>query len=78
MTAAEAKAETYKVRPPVRPVQSIYDAIDEAAKGGLRSISPMVALTEENQWWLEDEGYSFTTVENPAFGHRYVIIRIHW
>ena len=78
MTAQEAKSATYAVSPPVRPHQSLYDDIADAANKGLRGIGVLYELTEQNQWWLLDEGYTFVTVDHQLPDRLPYVVKICW
>jgi len=78
MDAKQAKAHTYVVAPPVMPPKEVMDAIHDATLLGLRKAPVNTSITEQNEWWLKDNGYILVTVDSPNPTGREICVEVRW
>lgn len=78
MNAQEAKSLTFRVKPPQRPDDCVIGGIVDFASRGLRRFSVNSKVSEEQQWWLEENGYRLVTVASPSACGKDVLVAIEW
>jgi hypothetical protein len=79
ITAQQAKELATSARPPKEPSQELFDAIEAAARQGLRGISTMdFELSDQEAMWLLNAGYSIETIEQMKPYSNGRVARISW
>lgn len=78
MKAESARAVTFDVKPPEQPPIELIEAICFAAARGERKAMVRFPISEQQEWWLEEAGYTLNKIESVMKCSVSTVISVEW
>ncbi len=78
MTAKQAKEASFYVKPPEQPPAELIEAIAFATTRGERKAMIRWPISEQQEWWLEESGYTINKIESVMACSVSTVISVEW